>query len=860
MTNLPVYISLTTIHSRVGMAANTIERLLQQKTQIYYQVVLCISQEPWLLDEGIKAIPVELNHLLKKYKNFSVRWVQNIGPYRKLLPLLLDAWASCLESIIITCDDDVEYPEDFLQKILNVHYEHNCIVAFRGYSIQVESGVVLPYESWQNAIREKKSLKNIPTGKDGILYRTSYFDENVFNIQEIFKVAKTADDLWFKWHTAIKKIPVVFVEEPEVLEFPSSERLIKSLTLWRKFNKSGGNDEAINLLESLFFAKRKKTIASVLSEELAELSSEVKVCGAPSLLCVSNNLFRASNIEYSDFLYRQIISRNRNNHEALFNLAFMGFRKKDVRGAFDFYQLSLISKQYKNELTNLLKKIGKKFNDDLALVIIPAFNSESTLRESVESVVNQTYKNTLIVIVDDASDDSTLQIAYDLGRQYTNVFSLALDRNVGPYVACNYALDLMRFFGFGYFLKHDADDLMAVDKLEIQINPLKSEGYLFSTSGYVRISYPEGKFIFGKRLGHNMTVYHRTIFDEIGFYDDTRFDGDSEYLSRARFSQGAKAEYHVDQKLTKAYLMPGSITSKIPLGAEIRKFYIDSFKKDHLEKSVNKNWHINFSGSILSQAYKDNFNGFELLPSEKGSSDKLNFIKPVVCVAFPTFNRVMLMERLISQLNAAALNCKLTLLVFDDGSEDNPVVDWGRYQNIQNGQISSFSNHGKKMYWSLVNKIFASMKETVADYYIYLGDDLEVGGDFFDKTINLWNAIDDPRKVSLNLLNDGREECWTNFKRKKMSFNSKDVYLSQWLDMVMMVSRDIFDYQLYEIPLSRWDRYPLLSSGVGSQLSSRLLSDGWNMYQTIESHVFHGEHQSKMNPEERALNPLVSVY
>ena len=354
MTNLPVYISLTTIHPRVRMAANTIERLLQQKTQIYYQVVLCISQEPWLLDEGIKAIPVELNHLLKKYKNFSVRWVQNIGPYRKLLPLLLDAWASCVESIIITCDDDVDYPEDFLQKILNAHYKHNCIAAFRGYSIQVQSGKVLPYESWQKATREKKSLKNIPTGKDGILYRTSYFDENVFNIQEIFKVAKTADDLWFKWHTAIKKIPVVFVGESGDLDFPSSEELNKNKTLWSTFNKRGGNDKAINLLEILFFAKRTKTIASVLSEELAELGFELKVCGAPSLLCAANNSFRAGNITYSDFLYRQFISRNRSNHEVLFNLAFMGLRKKDVREAFDFYQLSLISRQYKNELSKWL--------------------------------------------------------------------------------------------------------------------------------------------------------------------------------------------------------------------------------------------------------------------------------------------------------------------------------------------------------------------------------------------------------------------------------------------------------------------------------------------------------------------------
>ena len=56
--------------------------------------------------------------------------------------------------------------------------------------------------------------------------------------------------------------------------------------------------------------------------------------------------------------------------------------------------------------------------------------------------------------------------------------------------------------------------------------------------------------------------------------------------------------------------------------------------------------------------------------------------------------------------------------------------------------------------------------------------------------------------------------------------------------------------------MSRWEKDKNLSSGVGCQLSERLLSLGYNMYHTTQSLVIHDGEDSKMNIEERILNKL----
>ncbi|PQQ36525.1 hypothetical protein C6H68_19010 [Photorhabdus luminescens] len=77
-------------------------------------------------------------------------------------------------------------------------------------------------------------------------------------------------------------------------------------------------------------------------------------------------------------------------------------------------------------------------NDVLVSIIIPAFNVEDIIENAINSVLNQTYKNTEIIIVNDGSTDGTMDVLNRLSEQYFNieVFSqenrgISAARNVG---------------------------------------------------------------------------------------------------------------------------------------------------------------------------------------------------------------------------------------------------------------------------------------------------------------------------------------------------------------------------------------------------------------------------------------------
>lgn len=229
-----------------------------------------------------------------------------------------------------------------------------------------------------------------------------------------------------------------------------------------------------------------------------------------------------------------------------------------------------------------------------------------------------------------------------------------------------------------------------------------------------------------------------------------------------------------------------------------------------------------------------------------------------IVVAIPTFNRKELLERLVNQLDVAAKYFNVRIVVFDDGSVVPIKREFFSVKHLLDIEVHRTRNHGKKRYWALVNKIFDRLCDLEADYYFYLGDDLEVSPTFFIDGLRLWESIVDERKISLNLLCDSRTKCWTDFERIERNFSGYHVYQTQWLDMIILFDRTLVSHRVDEVPLSRWKKRPLMSSGVGAQLSGRFHSKGFNMYQVVESIVFHGDHESKMNREERLNNPLVS--
>ena len=76
-------------------------------------------------------------------------------------------------------------------------------------------------------------------------------------------------------------------------------------------------------------------------------------------------------------------------------------------------------------------------------VVIPIYNVEKYLRECLDSVLAQSYENLSIVLVDDKSTDSSLEIAREYVERDKRVSLIAVGENSGQSVARNVAMDYL---------------------------------------------------------------------------------------------------------------------------------------------------------------------------------------------------------------------------------------------------------------------------------------------------------------------------------------------------------------------------------------------------------------------------------
>lgn len=99
-------------------------------------------------------------------------------------------------------------------------------------------------------------------------------------------------------------------------------------------------------------------------------------------------------------------------------------------------------------------------------IIIPCYNSEAFLAETLQSCINQQYSNIEIVVVDDGSTDGSLKIAKQWEKQHTNIHVYAQSNN-GACRARNLALE--KCTG-DYIMYLDADDIISADKVASQMS------------------------------------------------------------------------------------------------------------------------------------------------------------------------------------------------------------------------------------------------------------------------------------------------------------------------------------------------------------------------------------------------------
>jgi glycosyltransferase involved in cell wall biosynthesis len=198
-------------------------------------------------------------------------------------------------------------------------------------------------------------------------------------------------------------------------------------------------------------------------------------------------------------------------------------------------------------------------------IIIPAFNAEEVISTSINSLLNQSWKNLEIIVVDDASTDNSYA---ELVRLYSDIDCIKIirnNRNKGAYATRNIGMSVAK----GDFLTvMDADDWAHPQKIEKQITPLLLNRSLKGTvSHWVRCTED---LKFSKVRAGNSWVHRnvssllirKRVVTTLGGWDEVKVNADTEFYERclAKFGQTSIKEVLPDIPLAFGRAHASSLT------------------------------------------------------------------------------------------------------------------------------------------------------------------------------------------------------------------------------------------------------------------------------------------------------------
>lgn len=144
-------------------------------------------------------------------------------------------------------------------------------------------------------------------------------------------------------------------------------------------------------------------------------------------------------------------------------------------------------------------------------VIMPLFNSESTVEDSINSVLSQTFKEFELIVVDDKSTDNGPLIVKDISRIDPRVKLISLEINSGAGIARNRAIDAAtgRYIAF-----LDADDLWLPKKLELQLDFMRLNKYAFTCTSYQVQDHSSSNLLGVRRPPHKIQ-YDDLLYENV---------------------------------------------------------------------------------------------------------------------------------------------------------------------------------------------------------------------------------------------------------------------------------------------------------------------------------------------------------
>lgn len=228
-------------------------------------------------------------------------------------------------------------------------------------------------------------------------------------------------------------------------------------------------------------------------------------------------------------------------------------------------------------------------NQPFLSIIIPLYNYADTLVRAVESVIQQSFNDVEIIIINDGSTDNSDQLAQSLVQKHPEIITYQSQNNAGPAKARNYGIRLAK----GDFLTFlDADDELFENSLAVVEKALKNKEIKLLIGGHQSVDskgkvknklagvLPEGKrqalkaYLLDKTLSlSNGSVYfHKDIFVDYQFPEQFR---NSEDVSVFAYAIANFKACVIEQPLAIVYKHKGSLRGNTDHAKKIGMSIVD---------------------------------------------------------------------------------------------------------------------------------------------------------------------------------------------------------------------------------------------------------------------------------------------
>ena len=182
-------------------------------------------------------------------------------------------------------------------------------------------------------------------------------------------------------------------------------------------------------------------------------------------------------------------------------------------------------------------------------VIIPVYNSSKYLKECINSVINQTYKNLEIIIVNDKSTDNSLSIINSFNDR--RIKRINLKENSGVSIARNKGIEVSTGNLICFI---DSDDFWNLKKIEKQVEFIKNKAFIFSDYDFYcnskrkRVKVP-------KTITYKEALKNTTIFTSTVMFNMEYLTKEDIYMPNIRRGQDTSTWWKVLKKVNIAHGM-----------------------------------------------------------------------------------------------------------------------------------------------------------------------------------------------------------------------------------------------------------------------------------------------------------------